>query len=108
MIAPSGQTKDIPLDQSSLLPTGSDYPDHRKRLTQPQDVISKGRCQFSTNEAFPFILGDVKRHKMAALASVTKLLTSLFLIGCLAQETYVSLPQGLPGTDLKIPSEFWQ
>lgn len=30
---PVWPTKDIPLDQSSVLPTGSDYPDHRKCLT---------------------------------------------------------------------------
>lgn len=48
-IVPSGL--DIPLD-SPVLATGSDNPDHRKRLTQPQDVISTE----TVNEAFPFYL----------------------------------------------------
>lgn len=45
---------------------------------------------------------------MAALASLAELLLSLFLIGCLAQDVHVSLPQSLSGTELKTTSEFWQ
>lgn len=30
--------------QFTILPTGSDNPDHRKGLTQPQDVISTETC----------------------------------------------------------------
>lgn len=45
---------------------------------------------------------------MAALALLRVLLSSLFLIGCLAQDVHVSLPQSLSGTELKTTSVFWQ
>lgn len=45
---------------------------------------------------------------MAALALLTVLLPSLFLIGCLAQTIRVSLPWSLSGTELKTTSQFWQ
>ncbi len=38
----TGQPRTPSGPQFTILPTGSDNPDHRKRLTQPQDVISTG------------------------------------------------------------------
>lgn len=88
--------------QFTILPTGSDNPNHRKCLTQPQDVISTESWSFSLNEAFLFILSDVKCHKMASLALLTLLVPSL------SHWLPASLLQSLSGTKLQSTSEFWQ